>query len=589
MKKLLSLIALMLGGLLAFELVQIQRYTAYAQESTLKTATITLRPMPAGLNNSTMIQAALYMLTNNNGLFVGASGGGEIVLGPGLYNCTGQITLPNTATFPYNIKIRGSGQLNTIVNYVGTTAQDFVITAYNPSNGSTNTLNLVWEDTGITYASNFTQNIVNIGGGNLVTFNRCHIGWYGGLTQNTFGFTANYHEVDLTNSMGLVGVYLKSSQNVQATFSGCHFYALADGILSYVDDLAVNDSVFLGCGALYNGSAFIATNNYTTGDASIGGAVVAASGYTRIRNSILLGNGCALADLARGANGAFHVPELIDCAIDTAGALSGTFFRVATYDVRPAQVKNSQGSLSTGDTIITNQNTTGRLMMSGIKPDKVFVLTTDAQEISAGNSNNAAQFYFQSATGDLTNGGRFSTLGGNVLFNATVTLTTNFLQTSGSGDLVLNGRFVETGVPAALCADALTRVWTNAVTGAYLIFDPGEGCISADDWEWRNSAGAVLNAGNPFDNFPFAGGGSIALNPGVGTAPAIQTFWVSTTRTLTAPTMTLGTAKFATGSGSPENAVTAPVGSIYLRIDGSTSTTLYVKTSGAGNTGWTAK
>lgn len=43
------------------------------------------------------------------------------------------------------------------------------------------------------------------------------------------------------------------------------------------------------------------------------------------------------------------------------------------------------------------------------------------------------------------------------------------------------------------------------------------------------------------------------------------------------------------GAATPEAAVTAPVGSLYLRTDGSTSTTLYVKTSGAGNTGWTAK
>jgi hypothetical protein len=44
-----------------------------------------------------------------------------------------------------------------------------------------------------------------------------------------------------------------------------------------------------------------------------------------------------------------------------------------------------------------------------------------------------------------------------------------------------------------------------------------------------------------------------------------------------------------TGTGSPENAVTAVVGSLYLRLDGGASTTLYVKTSGTGNTGWTAK
>lgn len=48
-------------------------------------------------------------------------------------------------------------------------------------------------------------------------------------------------------------------------------------------------------------------------------------------------------------------------------------------------------------------------------------------------------------------------------------------------------------------------------------------------------------------------------------------------------------AKIYVGVGSPESKVAAPVGSLYLRTDGSTSTTLYVKTSGTGNTGWTAK
>ena len=44
-----------------------------------------------------------------------------------------------------------------------------------------------------------------------------------------------------------------------------------------------------------------------------------------------------------------------------------------------------------------------------------------------------------------------------------------------------------------------------------------------------------------------------------------------------------------TGAGSPEGAVTAAVGSLYTRTDGGLLTTLYVKESGAGNTGWVAK
>jgi len=43
------------------------------------------------------------------------------------------------------------------------------------------------------------------------------------------------------------------------------------------------------------------------------------------------------------------------------------------------------------------------------------------------------------------------------------------------------------------------------------------------------------------------------------------------------------------GAGTPEGAVTAPVGAIFSRTDGGAGTTFYVKESGVGNTGWVAK
>lgn len=43
------------------------------------------------------------------------------------------------------------------------------------------------------------------------------------------------------------------------------------------------------------------------------------------------------------------------------------------------------------------------------------------------------------------------------------------------------------------------------------------------------------------------------------------------------------------GSGSPESAVTGNVCDLYLRTDGGASTTMYIKESGTGNTGWVAK
>ena len=49
-----------------------------------------------------------------------------------------------------------------------------------------------------------------------------------------------------------------------------------------------------------------------------------------------------------------------------------------------------------------------------------------------------------------------------------------------------------------------------------------------------------------------------------------------------------GDLKLVVGTATPEAAVTAPKGSVFLRTDGAANTTLYIKTSGTGNTGWTA-
>jgi hypothetical protein len=50
-----------------------------------------------------------------------------------------------------------------------------------------------------------------------------------------------------------------------------------------------------------------------------------------------------------------------------------------------------------------------------------------------------------------------------------------------------------------------------------------------------------------------------------------------------------GVTKWYSSAGSPEGAVTAGVGSMYTDNTGGAGTTLYVKESGTGNTGWVAK
>jgi Pectate lyase superfamily protein len=43
---------------------------------------------------------------------------------------------------------------------------------------------------------------------------------------------------------------------------------------------------------------------------------------------------------------------------------------------------------------------------------------------------------------------------------------------------------------------------------------------------------------------------------------------------------------FGAGSSSPEGVISAPAGSLWLRTDGGLGTTVYVKSTGTGNTGW---
>jgi len=44
-----------------------------------------------------------------------------------------------------------------------------------------------------------------------------------------------------------------------------------------------------------------------------------------------------------------------------------------------------------------------------------------------------------------------------------------------------------------------------------------------------------------------------------------------------------------TGTGNPTGVVSAPIGTLYLRLNGVPDSTLWVKQSGTGNTGWKNK
>lgn len=81
--------------------------------------------------------------------------------------------------------------------------------------------------------------------------------------------------------------------------------------------------------------------------------------------------------------------------------------------------------------------------------------------------------------------------------------------------------------------------------------------------------------------------GVVTIAPSGGDVSITGALTVSTQIT-TPKVVWTGNVQDLAGTGSPESAVTAAIGSTYRRTDGGASTTLYVKESGTGNTGWTA-
>lgn len=208
---------------------------------------------------------------------------------------------------------------------------------------------------------------------------------------------------------------------------------------------------------------------------------------------------------------------------------------------------------------------------------------------------------------------------------------------SGSvlGDMVVrvNGnKFVvstDSGSSAAMTISAAGMLAVGGTPQAGVPITISTSFQNAIDIRSSNAQGAFISfantstsQGNVVGHYKAASGGGTALNAdalllrsvnGIGFAPASGTVaWQINTSSHMLPiadasydvgsisnrvrAVYAGFYRFATttqsilnGPGSPEGVVTASVGSMYLRNDGGAGTTLYIKESGTGNTGWVAK
>lgn len=125
------------------------------------------------------------------------------------------------------------------------------------------------------------------------------------------------------------------------------------------------------------------------------------------------------------------------------------------------------------------------------------------------------------------------------------------------------------------------QIYHDASSNNSIIQETGTGSLllKAIDIEMGTVSGA--------NNFVMDVDGAIDLKHGSGT------LCISTSATgvdlPAGKAVKIGTPSIYSGSGAPEGSQTAVVGSLYMRSDGGANTSLYVKESGSGNTGWVAK
>ena len=181
--------------------------------------------------------------------------------------------------------------------------------------------------------------------------------------------------------------------------------------------------------------------------------------------------------------------------------------------------------------------------------------------------------------------------------NGAVTLTNVVIQLTGTETHPVDLLYVATGTLIGHDL-GLTRNTFSSMSRGLVVAGSSSALL--------NGARIFVPSGVPVENL---GTGTIRLanvridpsnvvdlkRTGTGAIETFSTEYATETggindRPVRADSFTLdNTCRILTGTGTPEGVVAAPVCSLFLRQDGAATTTLYVKTTGTGNTGWTAK
>ena len=143
-----------------------------------------------------------------------------------------------------------------------------------------------------------------------------------------------------------------------------------------------------------------------------------------------------------------------------------------------------------------------------------------------------------------------------------------------------NNALVLLGNVSATTSDFSGKDWIGYNAGSAKSYIGGAGVITTASGGYF---GITSSATSPF-------GADIFLNRQSAGVFGVGTNSTNASGTIAAAKHQVATSVFwSSGTGSPEGVLTANIGSLYSRTDGGAGTSLYVKESGTGNTGWVAK
>jgi len=183
--------------------------------------------------------------------------------------------------------------------------------------------------------------------------------------------------------------------------------------------------------------------------------------------------------------------------------------------------------------------------------------------------NTPPKIRFYSATANQTNSNVF--MNGYKLTQPTFTFageTSPYNKWIGSR---LNDSLEYTGCGVSIVNKTGATVAAPQLQGFAATANAIEKTASSTDWMWRLFAGgmAFKRAVDATDNHRLRIDEFGRFNLGQGTGPPDVVWRI--------------------GTGSPEGAIVGAPGSMFLNVSGGAGTTLYVKETGTGNTGWVAK